>query len=87
MSITNKEYLSIFDMELYKAKQTFDRDDKDFVIAVSYQTLSILLTSPNFLLVKKDKGIEYYYRGIFPIILDKNLGGENEEFVFKEAQK
>lgn len=82
MNLTDNEYLSIFDIELNKAKNKF----KNLKILVCYKTLLILKGSPNLLSIKEGKDIKYYYRGLYQVILDDGLGDE-EEFIFMEVKK
>ena len=79
MSIADKDYLSIFDIELNKAIKEYG--DKT-IAAVCNKTKLILDTSNNLLCNREKNRTHYYYKGI----IDDSLGME-EEFYFTTKKK
>lgn len=83
MSIADKDYLSIFDIELNKAIKEYG--DKTIAV-VCNKTKLILDTSNNLLYNNEKDGIHYYYRGTVEVIIDDSLNME-KEFYFTTKKK
>lgn len=83
MSIADKDYLSIFDIELNKAIKEYG----DETIAVVCNKTKLILDTSNNLLCNREKNrTHYYYRGIIEVIIDDSLG-MGEEFYFTTKKK
>lgn len=87
MEIDDNTYLSIFDIELRKAKKIFSEANKKFIIKVSRKTLAILETSPHFMIINGDKNqLMYLYRNEYQVTLDDSLDIDTDrDFIFEEV--